>query len=256
MNLNTLQLSPFPPLPPSKKADTPFAWYADRIVNNELLSVVNWKQVNRIDLLKQKVTKLIDSKRMIYNIAISPNGSYFALLIDSDGHEGTSADLLIYDRTGKKLKSYPQAAYFAHSDGFVRPYPIYFQRDDTIHFETEAEVGNERIRGDIALKWRSGKETFTPLSLVVSYDDKLTISKKVRSAYSATHKAMPPLSGTNIYHHWFSPSRQAFVAHDGSQVWVYSMKQKQWQSLGCGYFQHWIDKDRFVWLSNYIRAYY
>lgn len=65
-------------------------------------------------------------------MAASPSGDRIALLTASDEYIGPEADLLLLNSKGRKLASWPRAAYMSHSDGFLFPYPLTWPDEDTV----------------------------------------------------------------------------------------------------------------------------
>lgn len=129
---------------------TPFAndygyepLFSDRFGTDRIYAVYGNRTLYALNWRTGKTSKLYDSPQAVYGVASSPSGDRIALLTASDEYIGPEADLLLLDRKGQKLASWPRAAYISHSDGFLFPYPLTWPDEDTVAVPISG-------RGDIA----------------------------------------------------------------------------------------------------------
>lgn len=94
------------------------------VYGNRTLYALNWRT--------GETSKLYASPQAVYGVAASPSGDRIALLTASDEYIGPEADLLLLNSKGRKLASWPRAAYMSHSDGFLFPYPLTWPDEDTV----------------------------------------------------------------------------------------------------------------------------
>ncbi|MGG4397806.1 hypothetical protein ABEX25_26270 [Paenibacillus thiaminolyticus] len=106
--------------------------FSDRFCSDRTYAVYGNRTLYALNWRTGETSKLYDSPQAVYGVAASPSGDRIALLTASDEYIGPEADLLLLNSKGRKLASWPRAAYISHSDGFLFPYPLTWPDEDTV----------------------------------------------------------------------------------------------------------------------------
>ena len=171
---------------------------------------------------------------VVYGIAASPDNSNVAILVVSDQHLGSYADLLVLDAEGNAVYRKDKAAHIPKSDGFVYVYPMAWIDEHTVvvplygHGDySEGSLAHINITDDTTVVQERMVLPEAAGELLAQYigEARLEHVSRVLPAGAAT--------GTDNTVNYYAVE----LSHGGS--WLLDLRAQQAASLGQSKLLHW-----------------